>query len=79
MAKFFLDIFLREYNNTFMNVESGNHWFFIDVGTGGAAMDQTAAAPLLTGYFVGIGGQQSGPFDTAGLKYRVTKLSGGKK
>ena len=38
------------------------------IGTGGAVMAQTAAAPVLTGYFVGIGGQQSGPFDTAGLR-----------
>ena len=38
------------------------------IGTGGAVMAQTVANPVLTGYFVGIGGRQAGPFDTAGLR-----------
>jgi len=42
------------------------------LGTGGAAIAQTSEAPVLTGYFVSINSQQSGPFDTAGLRQLIS-------
>jgi len=40
--------------------------------TGDAAMAQTSVTSVLTGYFVGINGQQVGPFDTAGLRQLIS-------
>ena len=42
------------------------------IGIHGAAIAQTGAAPILTGYFVSINSQQSGPFDTAGLRQLIS-------
>jgi len=39
--------------------------------TGGLAFAQTSAAPVLTGYYVAINGQQTGPYDAAGLKQLI--------
>ena len=42
------------------------------IGTGGPVIAQTSADPVLTGYFVSINGQSSGPFDTAGLRQLIS-------
>ena len=41
------------------------------IGTGGTAMAQTGTDPVLTGYFVSINLQPSGPFDTADLRQLI--------
>ena len=41
------------------------------VGTSGTAMAQTGTDPVLSGYFVSINSQPSGPFDTAGLRQLI--------
>ena len=42
------------------------------IGTGRAAMAQTGADPVLSGYFVSINWQPAGPFDTAGLRQLIS-------
>ena len=42
------------------------------IGTGGTAMAQTGADPVLSGYFVNINWQPTGPFDTAGLRQLIS-------
>ena len=42
------------------------------IGSGGAAMAQTSTEPVLSGYFVSINWQPTGPFDTAGLRQLIS-------
>ena len=44
-------------------------WALLIIGTGGTVLAQTA--PVLTGYFVSVNNQPSGPFDTAGLRQLI--------
>ena len=45
--------------------------FLLLIGICGAVIAQTSTAPVLTGYFVSINNQPSGPFDTAGLRQLI--------
>ena len=44
----------------------------LTIGTSGVLTAQTTADPAISGYFLNINGQSSGPYDTSGLKQLIS-------
>ena len=55
-----------------MLVFSAGMCILLLIAGGGAAMAQTGTAPVLSGYYVNINRQPSGPFDTSGLRQLIS-------
>jgi hypothetical protein len=45
----------------------------LKIGTGEALVAQTAAPPILAGYYVAVNGQSTGPYDASGLRQLIDR------